>query len=190
MPRRFPCPGSSPRLPSRRCTWSSSRAHLSEVSGDLRFGPLEVGRRIDAWRCRSVEQRHTHRNTVQQRPELLESLPLLLGNGGQPHPCLQRFARICVHADMLMVDDLAAPVAIEGNGSAGEIHGASARIDDDFYATGIVDELPVERSCGRSERLPAFETGERAAHGCGCDEGLVAPDGPDVVEAAKLCLGN
>src|SRR5437762_982608 len=108
-------PRYSPRLRSRRCTWSSSRAHLSEVSSDLRFGPLQIGRRIDAWRCRSVEQRHTHRDAMQQRPELLETLPLLFGDGGEPHPRLQRFPRIRVHADVLVVDDVALAIAIEWN---------------------------------------------------------------------------
>ena len=71
-----------------------------------------------------------------------------------------------------------------------EVHGAPARIDDDFYTTGIVDQLRIERSCGGPERLPAFETRERATHGGGCDEGLVALDVQDVVEVAKLRLGN
>src|SRR5258705_11479621 len=91
---------------------------------------------------------------------------------------------------MLMVDDLAATVAIERNGSAGEVHGATAGIDDDFYATGIVDQLRIERSCGGPERGPALETRERGAYGRRSDGGVGALEGQDVGEAAKLRTGN
>src|SRR5262245_51295385 len=111
---------------------------------------------------------------MQQRPELLEPLPSLFGNGWQPHPPLERVARVGVYADMLVVHGLAGALAIERDWRAREVHGASLRVDHDFDPAGIVRELRVERPRGGAEGIAPLQTGERAAHGRGSHEGLVA----------------
>src|SRR5207237_10783518 len=132
-----------------------------------------ICRRIDSWRRRSVEQRHADGNPMQQGPQLLESFPLLFGDRRQLYPALERFARVRVHAYMLMVDDFSTLIAIEGDRCPGEVERAPVRVDDDLDATRVCSERRLEITGGRSHRIAALETGERSANCLRSDKWLV-----------------
>src|SRR6185437_2994233 len=150
----------------------------------------EIVRRIDSRRGRAVEERDADRNAVQQGPQLLQTFPALLGNGGQFDPSLERFASVSVDSHVLVVDSGTGPVTIEGNGRPREVGGPAIGAHHHLHAAGVGNERGVEGAGGCADGVPLLQSGHRPAQRLGGNEGLVALYIQDEVKRLKLFIGN
>src|SRR6266508_1871447 len=70
------------------------------------------------------------RYAVLEETQLLEVLGALQGRGRERVEGVEDGAPVSVHAHVLPVNDLARPVAIEGNGQPGEVEGIAVDVGD------------------------------------------------------------
>src|SRR5690242_13304732 len=144
------------------------------MAGYFALREREIVSRVDSRRGRAVEERNADRNAVQQRPQLLQTLPALLRNGRELDPPLERFASVSVDSHVLVVDHGTGPVTIEGNGGPREVGGPAIGAHHHLHAAGVGNERGVEGAGGGTDGVPLLQSGDRPAERVGGNQGLVA----------------